>query len=167
MSDPAPETKEEYDERVRLAERAHDGIQNGIELHFKQVEAFAILTLRSLVIVAIGGIAASLGFYSANYVHLVALPGALAALNQLLVYLFVSLILTLLSSACGYFSQIGFAAVLSAYDRTYTYPFVTPNKKSKRYLVWGQIFRWSSILTATASAGCLIAAGVVFAGLIR
>lgn len=156
------ETEEQRKERMRLAERAHDWLDNAAEMHAKQIEAFAVLTIRSLILVAIGGIAAVLGFYSANYERLSGVSGMLGHVNEMLVYLFASLVLTLLTSAFAYFSQLAYASAFFEYDRSYIHPFSSPKPISKRYTIAGDFCRWGAVILAFISLACLVAAGFSF-----
>lgn len=155
------------DLELELAKRAHEVERDHAAAHWKQAEAFSLLTLRSIGLVSAGGIAAVLGFFSANYQRLVDIPGSIDRLNGILGGLFVALLLGLLSAGAGYWSQTLYAK--AKWDLTFstTRPFITETKASKLETLIGSIFRWCSIVFAVAAIVVLMVAGWLFLGVIR
>ncbi|MCZ4344491.1 hypothetical protein [Devosia neptuniae] len=167
MSSNAPvpsEPTEWQKQQWKEAERAHDRQDEAIKSHVGQVEAFSILGIRTLALTAAGGIAAALGFYSANYDHLSQVPGALQVINGILAVLFTSMLATLLSTLAAYLSQIYFAHSLYSRKRTYTHPYVENGDRTDRLTLFGNIWRTIAIVTAIFAAICLCVAGFAFLG---
>lgn len=79
-----------------------------------QVLSFSNGAMRAPALVAAGGVAAALGFYSANYARLAAHPEALIAFNTVLYWLFASLLLTVVAPGLAYFGQICFSESYAA-----------------------------------------------------
>ncbi len=87
-----------------------------LELQMKQVEAFAVLAIRNLELVAAGGIAATLGLFSSDYERLSTTAGALPRVNLIIAPLCSSLLATLICARAGYFSQVLFAGSIARSD---------------------------------------------------
>jgi hypothetical protein len=155
-----------FDRNIDLAHRAHDQQRQGNEIAAKQVEAFATLTIRTLGLVAAGGIAATLGFYSANYDHLAAVPGALTTLNEILANLMKSLFFIVVTPGLAYFSQIFYSATIS--ERTFDFedPYVHDTPLSERYWFLGDACRWSAVATASLALVALGVGGLRFLSLV-
>lgn len=162
-----PEPTESDKQQWREAERAFDLLTNGAEMHSRAVETYTTLGMRTLGLVAAGGIAATLGFYSANYSRLMEVRSNLDTVNQILGLLFISLIITLLCILLAYFSQLTYTASLEKMDRSYQHPYVSATPGSNHAHLIGDICRWAAVATALASAGCLVAAGWQFLGLVH
>jgi hypothetical protein len=149
------------------AEREHDRQDAGAEQHSRQVEAFAVQGIRTLALTSAGGIAAILGFYSANYERLSQTPTALSAVNGILANLFLAMLATLICCLLAYFSQVCFAAAVYSRERNWVHPYVQNTKKSKRYSVIGSIVRWFAILSVIVGAICVGAAALTFLSIVR
>lgn len=150
-----------------LATRQHDVEREGAAAHFKQAEAFGLMTVRSIGFAAAGGIAAVLGFYSANYARLAANPASLERLNVILAWLFVALLLGLVASGMGYWSQSFYAESKWRLDFSIERPFVRTNAKSDFSRRIGTICRWCSIGATFAGIIVLIVVGLNFLGVVR
>lgn len=149
------------------AERAHDWQDSAAHSHMDQLEAFALQGIRTLALTAAGGIAAVLGFYSANYDRLASDASSLRAFNGTLAVLFTAMLFTLLVTLCGYFSQVFFAAVVYSRKRNYSPPYVEDSAKTPRLMLYGNINRVLAIVFAIAAALCLGVAGMSFMSLVR
>ena len=160
------ESEKDRDLRMRLAEREHDRDMKGLELHTKQIESFSIAAMRAPALVAAGGVAASLGFYSANYAHLAGKPEALSQFNAALSYMLYGLLFTLLAPGLAYFSQLAYVDSVSNREHTWEYPFSIPNRRSKVAGVIGDIFRWASVLAVILSIAAVGLGGVKFLDLV-
>ncbi|OQM77575.1 hypothetical protein [Manganibacter manganicus] len=161
------ENEKTYDLRIRAAERAHDSRRNALEQTGGQVLAFSNGAMRAPALVAAGGVAAALGFYSANYSRLSSSPGNLATFNDILFWLFCSLLLTVIAPGLAYFSQIFFSEAMSEEEYCWEVPFVRDTPKSKRWRLAGNIVRWMAILSVTTSICCLAIGGVRFLALVK
>jgi len=152
---------------IELAHEAHEVERELAASHRKQAEAFGLMTIRSIGFVSAGGIAAVLGFFSANYARLIAIPGSLETLNAILATLFVALLLGLGASGAGYWSQTLYAEGKWQQSFNMDRPFVHVTAASKRRFLFGTIFRWASIAFSAAGIAVLVVAGVVFLQLVR
>ncbi|MER8387294.1 hypothetical protein NKH14_17555 [Mesorhizobium sp. M1380] len=162
-----PELEKTYDLRIRSAERAHDDRRTALQSVGGQVLSFSNSAMRAPALVAAGGVAAALGFYSANYGRLAANPENLAIFNEVLFWLFGSLLLTVIAPGLAYFSQILFAMALAEEEYHWKSPYIRDTPKSKRRTMVGQCFRWATILTIGASIVCLVIGGFSFLSLIH
>lgn len=151
----------------REGEREHDRQDASIESHNSQLEAFALQGIRTLSLTSAGGVAAVLGFYSANYERLAQTPYALNSVNKLLAMLFVAMLATLLTCLFGYFSQIYFAEAVSSRVRYWQHPYVKAGDKTDRQMLMGNITRTLAIISAFFAALCLLVAGMDFLNIVR
>ncbi len=160
------ENEKDFDLRIRNAERSHDARRKGLEATNSQVLSFSNSAMRAPALVAAGGVAAALGFYSANYSRLAATPESLTIFNGILFWLFLSLLLTVLAPGIAYFGQIFYTESMAAEEYHWESPFVRDTPKSKRWNLAGDIARWLAVAVVVASIGCLIAGGVQFLSLV-
>lgn len=160
-----PEPSEWLKKTWREGEREHDTQNEVAKIHAAQLEAFALLGIRSLGLTAVGGIAASLAFYSANYERLSTNPANLKNLNGILACLFIGLIVSLFCTLCAYMSQVCFLAGVWARTRTWQHPYVEETPASLAQIHRGAVWRIASIVAAVLSAVCLSVAGVSFLAL--
>lgn len=151
----------------REAERAHDRQDAYAKSHTEQLEAFATQGIKTLGLTSAGGIAAVLGFYSANYERLSATPYALNAVNKLLAMLFLSMLCTLLCCLFGYFSQVFFAHTVFSRTRHWEHPYVKDGDTTPRYLLYGNIIRTAAIIAAVFATIFLCIAGFDFLAIAR
>jgi hypothetical protein len=161
-----PETEKAYDVRIRAAERQHDLNWKGQELHGAQILALSTMAMRAPALVAAGGIAAALGFYSANYGKLMGTVGALDVFNHALYWLFLGLLMTLIAPGCAYFSQIAYVAVLRGNGLHWHHPFVRGTPKTEFLRRIGDTFRWLAVLVTAASIIFIVIGGVTFLKLV-
>lgn len=165
-----PDPTEHDKQRYKEAERSFDALDNATEMHFRQIEAFAVLTLRMLALTCAGGIAAVLGFYSANYLRLSQSPASMTVLNGILGTLFIGMLLTLVAAGFAYFSQMSYAQAVFTRIRSYEFPYVT-NREGKggtsEWIQRGDAIRVLATVFAGAAGACLIVAGYSFVGIVR
>lgn len=155
------------EELVALAHREFDRQDKGSELHSRQLETFAGITIRTLGLVSAGAVAAVLGFYSANYAHLSVTPGALETINDILAALMKALLFTLVTPGFGYFSQLAYQGVIDGRRRDYVRPFVHETSLSHRWHTFGDFCRWLAVGSAFLGLVSLGFAGFLFLSLVR
>lgn len=164
---PPPPPSEWQKQWWREAEREHDRQDAQAENHKGQLEAFALQGIRTLGLTSAGGVAAVLGFYSANYARLSETPYALSSVNKLLGMLFLAMLATLLTCLFGYFSQVFFAAAVHSRVRHWDHPYIKAGPKTERYILYGNITRTLAIVASLFAAICLLMAGLDFLVIVR
>lgn len=161
------ETEKEYEQRIASAERAHDWARKAAEQHNHQVEAFSLLGMKTPALVAAGGVAAALGFYSANYTRLKVDPANLTDFNSVLSWLFIALVLTSAAPGMAYFSQIAYVSSLWKKEHEWEHPFVRETASSKRWEIVGDICRWAAVALTAGSIILIVMAGYQFLSLVN
>lgn len=156
------ETQQEFDDRIRRARAAHEKRLEGVKVHASQILTFASDAMKAPALVALGGVVALLGFYSANYGRLSQSPEAMDAFGTMLFWLFTSLLLTVSAPGFAYFSQLAYTAALYSEDHIFEEPFCVGTRWSRFYRIAGDSFRWIGAVLVIASIGCLVRSGVVF-----
>ncbi len=159
------ESEKAFEIRIKSAERAFDINWKAMEAHNKQVEAFSIAAMKAPALVAAGGVAASLAFFSANYERLMAHPGAMDLFYGSMFWMLVSLISTVLAPGMAYFSQLAYFSAVDSRALSYTSPFVSETTRSKIASVIGDICRWATVIVVVASIGFVIKGGMGFLAL--
>lgn len=145
------ETEKEHEARIKSAERIHDRDFKGLEIHNRQVEAFSIAAMRAPALVAAGGVAASLGFYSANYDRLVGKVEALRNFNESLSWIFCGLLLTILAPGFAYFSQLAYVDSLGSNKHTWEHPFSIETPRSRIAQRIGDVCRWICVVVVLSA----------------
>ncbi|MES0098513.1 hypothetical protein [Mesorhizobium sp. M0019] len=136
-------------------------------MHAAQIQTFSSDAMKAPGLVAAAGVAAALGFYSANYSRLSASPDNLETFNSILFWLFASLLLTVCAPGFAYFSQIAYMRAVYAEKYGYEYPYTEHTAGSKRFTLVGDAFRWASVLLIALSILCLIRGGILFLHIVR
>jgi len=156
----SPEEEKAFDIKIRAAERTHDVVRKGAETHSSQIEVFSLAAMRAPALAAAGGIAAALGFYSANHVQISGNPAATNEFGQILIWLLIALLMTIAAPGLAYFSQLAY--LYAAYDRTYIWdhPYVLDGKRAKPAKLIGDVFRWVCVLFVLASIICAAMGGI-------
>lgn len=156
------DTEEKLKDERALAERAHEQRYEGMKLHADHVLSYSNASMKAPALASVGGIAALLGFYSANYKRFSDQPDVLLNFNSILFWLLLSVMFTVIAPGLAYFSQ--FFYTFSLEEETYHYdrPFVRDTKKSKCYERIGNIFRILTVLVVLSSICCLIRGGYIF-----
>jgi len=160
------ETEKQHDLRIRGAERAHDQELKGIEIHQRQIEAFALAGMRAPALVAAGGVAASLGFYSANYSRLVGKADALALFNDSLAWMLGGLLFTILAPGLAYFSQLAYLDAVASRVHDWNHPFAHDTRRTKIATHIGNVCRWACVSVVLLAIGCVSAGGLKFLHLV-
>lgn len=160
------ETEKQHERRIRNAERAHDHELKGIEIHQKQIEAFGLAAMRAPALVAAGGVAASLGFYSANYGRLVGKVDALALFNDALTWMLGGLLFTILAPGLAYFSQLAYLDAVSSRLHDWNHPYTHDTRRTRIAEKVGNAFRWACVIIVLLSIGCVSAGGLKFLHLV-
>ncbi|MGO8059172.1 hypothetical protein ACC716_13245 [Rhizobium johnstonii] len=160
------ETEKLRDLRIRTAERMHDRDFKALEIHNKQAEAFAVAAMRAPALVAAGGVAASLGFYSANYARLVGKADALTLFNDSLSWMLGGLLFTVLAPGLAYFSQLAYLDAVSSRTNDWEHPFSHDTRRSKIAEQVGNVCRWVCVVVVLASIACVATGGLKFLHLV-
>jgi hypothetical protein len=155
----SPEEEKAYDVNIRSAERAHDVARKGMDTHNSQIEIYSLAAMRAPALAAAGGIAAALGFYSANHIQISGNLAANGEFGQILIWLLSALLLTIVAPGLAYLSQLAYAYAVS--DRTYiwAHPYVQDGKLAKPAKLIGDVFRWACVLSVLASIACAAMGG--------
>ncbi|MCH4560324.1 hypothetical protein [Mesorhizobium jarvisii] len=156
------ESEKEHADRIRLAERSHAARRDDIKLLIPQIQAYAVDGMKAPGLAAAAGVAAALGYYSANYTRLSANPENLITFNAILFWLFASLLFTVIAPGMAYFSQISYATSWTYEKYNYEHPFVHDTAKSLRFARIGHAFRWVTIAIVFGSIACIARAGYLF-----
>lgn len=161
------ETKEEFDRRIADAKIAFDKNDEKAKIHAAQIQTFGSDVMKAPGLVAAAGVAAALGFYSANYSRMSVHPENLESFNGILFWLFASLLLTVCAPGFAYLSQIAYTHSIYAEEYSYEHPFTVNTAKSKRFGLVGDGFRWFAVLLVVLSIICLIRGGMLFLLIVR
>ncbi|RUU97859.1 hypothetical protein EOB36_25495 [Mesorhizobium sp. M6A.T.Cr.TU.017.01.1.1] len=156
------ETDKQFEFRLDAAKRAHDRANEYRKLTTNQIQAFSVEAMKAPALVAAGGIAAALGFYSANYSRLSQNPQHLANFNSILLWLFLGLLSTMAAPAFAYLSQLAYAEEGGKEKHDYEHPFVHETPQSRRYRIAGHCLRLVAVGFWLAAMGCLIRGGYLF-----
>jgi hypothetical protein len=161
-----PEEEKTFDIKIRAAERAHDVARKGAETHNSQIEVFSLAAMRAPALAAAGGIAAALGFYSANHVQISGSPIATSEFGHILIWLLIALLMTIAAPGLAYFSQLAY--LHAAYDRIYIWdhPYVKDGRRAKLAERIGHVFRWACVFSVLASIICAAMGGIALLRLI-
>ncbi|WP_192255666.1 hypothetical protein [Mesorhizobium caraganae] len=76
------ETVEQYEKRVAEARLTFSRREEAARMHTSQIQTFASDAMKAPALVAAGGVAAALGFYSANYARLSSFVGPLSCSSR-------------------------------------------------------------------------------------
>ena len=123
--------------------------------------------MRAPALVAAGGVVAVLGFYSANFDRLSADPAKLDILNQILFWLFLSLMLTVVAPAVAYFGQLAYQDALRNEMHHYEWPDFRPTRRYRLALRVGIICRWITVGVVMLAIAALAVGGIMFLHLVQ
>lgn len=160
------ETEKQREERIRLASATHAARREDIKLIVQQIQAFSVDGMKAPGLAAAAGVAAALGFYSANYTRLSENPENLVTFNAILFWLFASLLFTVIAPGLAYFSQISYGKSWSYEKFDYDHPFVHNTPKSLFFERVGDVIRWATVGVVGGSIACIIRAGYLFLRLV-
>jgi hypothetical protein len=155
LDNPELDSFRREDAKARFAEDEAE-----IDRISKQVEAFSLASMRAPAVVAAGGFAATLGFYSANAGRFIDPLKALDALNATIEWLLFSIFLTLLSPCLAYLSQAFYLESSYLHRRDWTHPYVFSTPGSMKWWKAGEFCRGASTATVAGSIGALVFAAV-------
>ncbi|KAB2700033.1 hypothetical protein F9K79_03740 [Ochrobactrum sp. Kaboul] len=156
------ESKDQHNQNLQLAHRAFDDNGTFISENNKHMADFAALALKSPALVAAGGIAALLAFYSANWKALNIIAGSVETFNTILSYLFLSLVLSMFAPCLAYLCTwlMGGAAANRKY--TYSHPYVHPTISSRICGIASEVVRWITIAVLFSAIILICMAGLEF-----
>lgn len=157
----------EREERIRLAQVQHAARRDDAKAIYQQIQAFSVDGMKAPGLAAVAGVAAALGFYSANYNSLSKDPNNLLIFNSILGWLFLSLLLTVIAPGLAYFSQLCYQVTITKEIFDYEHPFVHATPASKRRKLLGDAFRWLTVAVVVGSVLCIVRAGYLFLGLVH
>ncbi len=155
-------SKEQHQQNISIAHRSFDNHRNFISENNGHMVEMATLAIKAPALVAAGGIAALLAFYSANWKDISKLSASIETFNTIIYYLFLSLIFSMVAPCLAYFCTLFIGT--SAFNEKYTYkhPYVHSNRKSKTYRVISEIFRFLTIICVLTSIILIIISGRTF-----
>ncbi len=162
-----PESREQYDIRIKEATAAHERNEDRIKVHATQIQTFGSDAMKAPALVALGGVVALLGFYSANYDRLKDNPVAMDAFGHMLFWLFASLLMTVAAPGLAYLSQIAYSSSITAEIHTWTFPYTNETPRSRVYKVMGDVCRWTAVGLILCSIAALAVSGFLFFGIVR
>jgi hypothetical protein len=161
------ETENERADRLRLAGSTHAARRDDIKLIMQQIQAYAVDGMKAPGFAAAAGVAAALGFYSANYARLSQNPENLLIFNAILSWLFISLFFTVIAPGLAYFSQLSYGKSWSQERYDFNHPFVHDTPKLILFERIGNVFRWMTVAVVCGSIACIGRAGYLFLGLVK
>lgn len=161
------ETATQLDRRIKEAQRAYDQRAKAEEVHGDHIKAYSLAAMRTPTLVAAGGVVAVLGFYSANFDRLSTDPAKLDILNQILFWLFLSLMLTVVAPALAYFGQLAYQDALRHEMHHYEWPHFRPTRRHRIALRVGVICRWVTVVIMTLAIAALAVGGIMFLHLVQ
>lgn len=145
-------------ENARLA---HATANKSMEVETNIVPAFGNAAMRAPGIAAAGGIAAILGFYSAN-ASVLRGTVALDDFNAALLWFFGSVLACVIAPGAAYFSQALFVQCRSERTHHFDRPFVRDTSKSTWLFRVGTVFQIAAILLTAAAIAALVCGGLAF-----
>jgi len=145
-------------ENARLA---HAASNKSMETETSMVASFGNAAMRAPALAAPGGIAAILGFFSAN-AGILRGTIAVEAFNSALLWFFASIFSCVLAPGFAYFSQAFFVWFKGAQSHHFDRPFVRSTRKSRWFLYIGVGFQIGAICLTTLSIITLVIGGIAF-----
>lgn len=153
---------EEFEKRVAEAKAAFAKNDDYAKIHAAQIQTFGSDAMKAPALVAAAGVAAALGFYSANFTRLSSDPLKLLAFNDILFWLFASLLVIVCAPGMAYLSQIAYTTSLYAEDYEYDAPYTRQTRRSLFYKTVGDCLRWLAVALVVLSIACLTYGGYRF-----
>lgn len=155
-------SKEKYDQNIKLAQRSFDNHRAFISDNNNHMVDLAGLAMKAPALVAAGGIAALLAFYSANWKDISKLEGSIQTFNAILTYFFLSLIFSMIAPCLAYLctSLIGSSAMAEEYK--YEPPYVHSTNKSRLCSIVSEVLRWLTVLAVFSAIVLIILGGWKF-----
>lgn len=145
-------------ENARLA---HAAVNKSMETETAMVATFGNAAMRAPALAAAGGIAAILGFFSANAGIL---RGTIAVddFNSALLWFFASIFGCVLAPGFAYFSQGFFVWSKGAQSHHFERPFVRNTLRSRCFFCIGVVFQIGAICLTILSIIALVIGGIAF-----
>lgn len=156
------QTKEQRDEQIRLAQRAfdaHGSFYSQVNGHMLEL---SMLAMKAPALVAAGGIAALLAFYSANWKALNEIEGSVATFNSILFYMFISLVCSMIAPALAYFCTASIGSARYSEKFSYEWPYISKTRATQIYDVIAEILRWLAVIAVLGSIVCICIGGWKF-----
>ena len=153
-------SKHMADREEKLATDAHEAWRRIYLTSTDQAINFAIAAMRAPALAAAGGIAGALGFFASNAGQWSS--SELDHFQSTLVWLFLSLLLTVAAPSLAYLSQYCFAVSNGNHVFDFQHPYVHPKPSANRYLVVGKALHGMAILCVFVSLVFLILGAVSF-----
>jgi|GEM_PF-3837402 len=132
------------------------------EIIYSQLQVFSLAAMKAPAISSAGGIAAVLGFYSANYVELSKVEGKLDHFNLVLVWWPMALMITVVLPGMAYISQQLYVYSLNNEEYSIETNQWKGTKTSNIYEAIGNCFRVGAVLMTVLSYVFLILGGYEF-----
>lgn len=133
-----------------------------LELHYKQIESFSLAAMKAPSLAAAGGIAAVLGFYSANYDRLSVIESKLDDFNSILLWWSLALLISIVLPGLSYLGQMSYVDRLSEQIYDSDAREFADNDVSKRHLFIGDFFRVFAMFLMCVSYIFLVLGGYHF-----
>ncbi len=165
MTEPL-DTATQLELRIKEIRHAYEQKARAEEVHSDHIRAYALAAMRAPALVAAGGVVAALGFYSANFDRLSAEPAKLDILNQILFWLFLSLMLTVVAPGLAYFGQIAYQHALRNDARPSERPDLEPSSRYKNAVRLGIMLKWITVAVMTLAIVALAVGGIKFLHLV-
>lgn len=157
------------DELIKIqredALKAHESHNKNFADTFNMVAGFSNAAMKAPAIAAAGGIAALLGFFSANAVRVQATSEAIISFNFALAWFFASVFCCVLAPSGAYLSQGLFVWSLGAKTQHWEHPFVRETKKSRLFSRIGICIQIATIFLVLLSMAFLLAGVTRFVAL--
>ncbi|MEO4000281.1 hypothetical protein [Mesorhizobium sp. CAU 1732] len=143
------------------ARLAHASAIKAIDVEVNMVSAFGNAAMRAPGIAAAGGIAALLGFYSANSDRLRGTP-AVDEFNSALLWFFGAVLACVAAPSAAYVSQSFFVHSKGWATHHFERPFVRDSVTSKWLFCFGTVFQVLAVLLTIGATLALVFGGVHF-----
>jgi hypothetical protein len=145
---------EQFQLRVRAAERAHDAettfAQNANAAAVKNAEE----AIKAAVLINGGSSVAMLAFIGTLVSRDYLSPAQMAEISKPLIWFASGVGAAMFAAAAAYFTNLGIAGTSLRRKRSYDEPFLQDTPGSTRHRRLGEISRWIGILAMVISIGC-------------
>jgi hypothetical protein len=138
---------------------AHLRHNASLQKHFDLISPIAIAAIRAPAFAAVGGIIASLGYYSVNYARL---NSSAEQIQSAIFWFFIAIFLSVLAPGLTYVSRYAQTQAMAEQDLDFTNPYVHDNRRSKHLGRLGQLCHLAGVASILASYAALILGGAMF-----
>jgi hypothetical protein len=158
MVDTSPEQEKwKLEQRIRAAERAHEGSDKDWHQANEGAMAIGNIALRTAVLINGGAAVASLTFIgSLINSKSIALGPNLVTLTGPLIWFAMGVASATIAMGFGYLTNYSNAGIVSGRTKIYESPYFLETTTSKRWRISSTVFTILSIISATASLGLFI-----------